>query len=272
MPRTGTVTATQPRVREPSLGVTGDIQAVRRVAEIMRLFSLDTPSVTVAEAAQKVHLNRTTAHRYFNAMVMAQMLERDPERPGAYMPGPLSLELGTIAHGRRRVLEIAPTYMRKLSEAVDLTVVLSLWAASGPIVSLVAEAQTRSILITVRVGSALSANAAQTRLFLAFLDDEKTARWRAEHLQDKRLPNISRTLKSIRSEGVTRERISEMDGVAIAAPVFGEDEIAATIALIGTTSSLPLHDSSKESKLITTANLLTNELGGSRTQALKLSG
>jgi len=41
-----------------------EIQAVDRVAQILRLFGPERPRVTAAEAAEVLHLNRTTTYRY----------------------------------------------------------------------------------------------------------------------------------------------------------------------------------------------------------------
>jgi hypothetical protein len=77
------------------------------------------------------------------------------------------LELGTVAQGQRRVLDVAPPHMRALSKATNLTVTLSLWSVFGPIVSLVSEPSTHPVLLTVRAGTRLGPESAQTRLFLA---------------------------------------------------------------------------------------------------------
>lgn len=108
-------------------GGTGDIQSVHRVAEILRLFTLNKPKVTVAEAAAQIGLNRTTVHRYFTSMVLDEILERVPDDSTAYMPGRLLLQLGAVAQGQRRVLDIAPRHMNRLSVATGRSVVLSLW-------------------------------------------------------------------------------------------------------------------------------------------------
>jgi DNA-binding IclR family transcriptional regulator len=134
-------------VRRGRPGGTGDIQAVQRVAQLLGLFTVDRPRLTVAEAASLVGMNRSTVSRYFGSLVLAGVLERSREEQSAYEPGRLLLQLGAVAQGRRRVLELAPTHMRRLSRETGLTVVLSLWGSAGPVVSLASEigtAPTRS--------------------------------------------------------------------------------------------------------------------------------
>ena len=245
-----------------SAGGTGDIQAVHRVGELLRLFTLNKPRITVAEAAAQVGLNRTTVHRYFNSLVQADILERDKEEAAAFVPGKLLLQLGAVAQGQRRVLDIAPSHMRSLSLETSLTVVLSLWGASGPVVSLVSETGTHPILITVRIGSSLGPESAQTRLFVSLSEDKETmGRYLAGIPEAQRL-TFEHDLPSCRSRGISRVHIPAVDGVVLAAAVFDEHGLAATVALVGTTSSLPEGPSPAEASVLRTAYAITAEMGG----------
>src|SRR5690554_2508624 len=126
-----------------------DIQAVARVGQICSLFGPTTTELTAADVAERLGLNRTTAYRYCASLVTAGILERGPQR-GTFILGGLMLQLGIHALGRRRVVEFAPPYLTELSTALRLTAVLSLWGAQGPIVALVQEDTTHSVLVTVR--------------------------------------------------------------------------------------------------------------------------
>ena len=252
-------------------GGTGDIQAVHRVAEILRLFTLTNPRLTVAEAAARVGLNRTTLHRYFTSMVLDDILERSPDDATVYMPGRLMLQLGAVAQGQRRVLDVAPRHMDTLSVETGLSVVLSLWGASGPVVSLVSEAGTHPILITVRIGSTLGPDSAQTRLFVALSrDKERFERYLARITNEART-KLEGQLAPCRSRGLSRIRIPAIDGTVLAAAVFDEHDVAATIALVGTTSSLPDEATDMASALLRAASGITEELGGTDTRRAALT-
>ena len=254
-----------------SAGGTGDIQAVHRVGELLRLFTLNKPRITVAEAAAQVGLNRTTVHRYFTSLVQADILERDREEAAAFVPGKLLLQLGAVAQGQRRVLDIAPGHMRSLSLDTSLTVVLSLWGASGPVVSLVSETGTHPILITVRIGSSLGPESAQTRLFVSLSEDKELMDRFLSGLPERDRATFEQDLPSCRSRGVSRVRIPAVDGVVMAAAVFDEHGIAATVALVGTTSSLPDGASTVESALLRTAYRITAEMGGTEIRQAALT-
>ncbi|WP_166459350.1 helix-turn-helix domain-containing protein [Amycolatopsis pithecellobii] len=252
-------------------GGTGDIQAVHRVAEILRLFTLNKPKVTVAEATARIGLNRTTLHRYFTSMVLDEILERVPDDATAYKPGRLLLQLGAVAQGQRRVLNVAPRYVDALSVDTGLSAVLSLWGASGPVVSLVSEAGTHPILITVRIGAMLGPDSAQTRLFLAVSQDQDRVERYLKGLSAEARETLESQFESCRARGLSRVEVPAINGVVLAAAVFDEHDVAGTIALVGSTASLPEDAAGTEAALLRAAALITEELGGEDTRQAALT-
>lgn len=243
----------------------GDIQAVQRVAQLMALFTVHRPHLTAAQAASLTGLNRSTVARYFGTMSQVGMLERARDEPTAYAPGQLLLQLGAVAQGQRRVLDIAPTFMRRLSREAQLTVVLSLLGPSGPVVSLVIEIGTFPILITVRVGSVLDMDSAQGHLFLRFSKDEDTVTRYWDRLPKAERLRVDRRVAAIYDHGLTWSHTPDLDVAALAAPIFGDHDVAATIALVGTTTSLPEGDVAKYQWLRRAAYDISHELGGTET-------
>lgn len=243
-------------------GSTGDIQAVQRVAQLLALFTVHRPQITVAEAATLVGLNRTTVSRYFGSLLQAEIVERSPTEPAAYVPGRLLLQLGAIAQGQRRVLDIAPRHMRQLSKHAGLSVVLSLLGTDGPVVSLVTEVGTHPILITVRVGTILSMDSAQGHLFLRFSKQTELGAAFYDTLDDRTRRRVQKDVAAAGKNGIARAATEPLDVSVVAAPVFDEHDANATVALVGTTSSLPAGDQEKEQALLATAQLITEELGG----------
>lgn len=213
-------------------GGTGDIQAVQRVGQLLALFTLDRPRLTVAEAASLVGLNRSTVSRYFGSLVLAGVLERSREEQAAYEPGPLLLQLGAVAQGQRRVLDLAPSHMRRLSRETGLTVVLSLWGSAGPVVSLVSEVGTGPILVTVRVGTTLDMDSAQGHLFLHFSEDHEALTKYWVSLDPVKRRRVEAEVADAGKRGLST--VSAPVGMAVlAAPVFDDHGIAATIAAVG---------------------------------------
>jgi DNA-binding IclR family transcriptional regulator len=213
-------------------GGTGDIQAVQRVGQLLALFTVHRPRLTVAEAASLVGMNRSTVSRYFGSLVLAGVLERSRVEQAAYEPGPLLMQLGAVAQGQRRVLDLAPGHMRRLSREIGLTSVLSLWGSAGPVVSLVSELGTSPILVTVRVGTTLDMDSAQGQLFLQFSCDIETVGKYWESLDPVTRRGVEAGVAAAGEVGLARAR-APMGMSVLAAPVFDDHDIAATIAVVG---------------------------------------
>jgi DNA-binding IclR family transcriptional regulator len=253
------MTSGAPETGTPS---NGDIQAVSRTAQILTLFGPDTPEITVAEAAERLGLNRTTLHRYFASLEAAELLERT-ERNSVFTPGRVLLQLGAFAIGRRRVIQLATPHMRDLTRATGLTVVLSLWGPSGPVVSHVEDDESHGTIVTVRVGSQLPLNTAQAFVFLAFLPDQLTADRLLGTLPADQRMHVREQIAGIRERGLTEPILNPRGISVIAAPVFDKSAICATLAFVGTAHLLPADGSARETALLADAAArVTAEMGG----------
>lgn len=246
---------------ETSEASSSDIQAVARVGQILALYGPHTTELTAVDVADRLGLNRTTAYRYCASLVVAGILERGPRR-GTFVLGGLMLQLGIHAIGRRRVVEIAPPYLAELSAAVQMTAVLSLWGARGPVATLVEEERSRSIVVTVRAGSQLDVNAAQTHVFLAHHADHNALGKMTEQVTAAERAKVESAVYSARRNGYS---IAHHEGgvFGAAVPVFDEYGIAATLALLGADQTADLSAGSPIlTTLIDTAAAISEELGG----------
>jgi DNA-binding IclR family transcriptional regulator len=237
-----------------------DIRAVARVADICALFGPAAQELTAADVAERTGLNRTTAYRYCASMVAAGILERGSRR-GTFTLGGLLLELGLQALGRERVLEIAGPYLRRLSTAIQMTAVLSIRGAGGPVVALVAEELSQPVLVTVRVGTKLDVTAAQSLVFLAY-ESEPTMDAMAVGLSPAERARLELEVAAVRKDGYSLTRPSDLP-LAAAAPVFDDKGLRATVAFLGVRDtgddlSGPLDE------LLATAAALSDVLGASR--------
>lgn len=105
------------------------IQSIDRAANILSLLDQDTLSLTPALVAERLGLNRTTAHRYLQSLQGAGFLST------AFGPGPLLDQLAALASVRQRILTFAPAVLRDLSDTTGLTTVLSFLGRSGAVVT-----------------------------------------------------------------------------------------------------------------------------------------
>jgi DNA-binding IclR family transcriptional regulator len=208
-----------------------DIQAVSRVAQILALYGPETTDLTAADVAERIGLNRTTAYRYCTSLAAAGLLERG-ERRGSFVLGALMMRLGIQSLGRRRVVEIAPPHLERLSGRTGVTAVLSLWGTGAPVVALVREDSTSSVLVTVRPGAQLEPSSAQMRVFLAYLPDPTAVEEVSAGLSPAERAALEADVYAARRDGYCV--LSTPGGIfAAAAPVFDGTGICATVALLG---------------------------------------
>lgn len=244
---------------DPSDASTSDIQAVARVGQICALFGPRIPELTAADVADRTGLNRTTAYRYCASMVAAGILERGTRR-GTFALGPLMLELGALALGRQRVVEIARPHLQKLRAAVRMTAVLSVPGAQGPIVALVEEDTSRVVVMTVLPGTKLDATAAQTQLFLAYAEEE-TREGLLDGLTPVERVRLEADVRSAREQGFSFVRPAGAPS-AVAAPVFDAKGLCATVAILAAGDIPDLAPALEH--LLATAGALSEELGAVR--------
>jgi DNA-binding IclR family transcriptional regulator len=238
-----------------------EIQAVSRAAQILALFAPDTPEITPAVVAARLGLNRSTAHRYCTSLAAAGLLDRGHEQ-GSWAPGGLLLQLGAYAIGRRRVLDLAPTHMRGLAAAAHLTSVLSLWGSGGPVVFRVEEDVTQTVMVTVRVGTHLALDSAQAAVFMAFHSDQLMMNRIMSGVPRGERERLANAAEQVRASG-SSVVVNASGVVAMAAPIFDEYGICATIAVIGTDRTLSANqDATELVMLANTAQSLTKEMGG----------
>ncbi|MCD2114587.1 helix-turn-helix domain-containing protein [Rhodococcus rhodochrous] len=248
-----------------------DLQTVNRVAAILQLFSSEQTQITPAVVAERLKLNRTTAHRYCTAMASAGILEREDEADG-YSLGELMVRLGAFSMGQRRVLEIAAPIMADLAARTGATALLSLWGGTGPVVARVEEPRGQSVTVTVRVGTQLELRAAQSIVFLEFHDDQLAVNRLITALPRALVEEIEAGRHAARTKGVV-SALSEMGTAGLASPVFGRYGICASLALVST--SLALVDSPEsgmaEAALLSAAERITTEMNGCFEQHIQSS-
>jgi len=246
---------------QPDVGAATDIRAVGRVAQILGLFSPTQPQLSASAVAVRLNLNRTTAYRYCMSLTAAQILQRLDS--GEFAPGPVLLQLGAFALGRRDVLALAPAHMRALSVATGATAVLSLWGATGPVVSAVADNTQRDIVVTVRVGTHLAMDTAQARVFYAYHPDQLYIERLLANLPHHEHRQLITAIEHARAQGYAT--VTNARGIAIlAAPIFDNAGLAAALALLSTRDVLSTDPHSAELRALRrTAGDITRELGGS---------
>jgi len=234
---------TKSRSKQAEQRPTG-FQAVARAADILAMFSIDRPALSLAEISERLEVSRPTAHRYATALRQAGLLRQSD---GEYTLAPRIVELASIALAGLSVIEVAGPHLERLGRTTRQTTVLSVWDREAPTVVRVHDAAAgRLVRIVVTTGSRLPVESAQGLVFRAYMEPRS---------RDPRLAEIRRTGSILFPDVV--EGIS-----ALAAPVLRGEEIVATIALVGTSAALAADPNSElKISLHETANELSLDLG-----------
>jgi len=216
------------------------IQSIDRAANVLALLDQDTRTLTPALVAERLGMNRTTAHRYLTSLQHAGFLN------AAYGPGPLLDQLGALVSVRQQILTLAPPVMRGLADATGLTTVLSFLGRSGAVVTLVEEAQEGTIILTVRVGTVLELKAAQSRALLAFQSDPAVLARAHAALTAPETAAEQSTLAEVRRHRVAWADLDHEGLASVAVPIFAPHNVQAAMALIGTYTMLKTADRAAE--------------------------
>jgi len=195
------------------------IQSVQRAAQLLTLFSVDEPELSLRQITAGMGMSKATAHRYATALREAGLLRFSR---GLYSLGPRIVELAPVALAGLAVVELAGPHMRELVSRTGQTAVLSVWDGEAPVVVRVDENTGRLVRIVVATGSRLPFDSAQGRVFGAFLEEAPDPPG-ADRIREERIAFYAEVV-----EGIS----------ALAVPVFQAEEVVATLALVGTSGSI----------------------------------
>jgi DNA-binding IclR family transcriptional regulator len=217
------------------------IQSVERAARMLGLFTVDEPQLMLSDLTARMGMSKATVHRYATALRNASLLRFTG---GYYTLGPRVVELASAALAGLSVMKVAGPYLERLVSETGETAVLSVWDGEAPVVVRVDDNSSRLVRIVVATGSRLPQASAQGQMFRAYMEKPGTDA-ELDRIREARLSHYA----------------TVVDGIAaLAAPVFQGAEIVATIALVGTTSSIE-PEGAMASLLRDAAENLSTELG-----------
>ncbi|MBO0703893.1 MAG: helix-turn-helix domain-containing protein [Candidatus Dormibacteraeota bacterium] len=194
------------------------IQAVSRAVQLLSFFTEEEPELTLAELASRFELGKTTTHRYATSLRREGLLRYDP-RTGRYSLGIRLARLGRVAVAGLHVVDLAGPHLEAIARELNDTAVLAIWDGALPVVVRVAYPPRRGIFVGVREGDRLTSGTAQSLVMQAWLHPERTS---------------DPELVQVRRQGYAVVTYEENGVTAVARPVFQEDAIVATVAVVGT--------------------------------------
>lgn len=218
---------------DPDADERGPIQSIDRAAAVLGLFDENTRTLTASLVSSRLGFNRTTAHRYLNALQGAGFLST------ANGPGPLIDQLSALVSTRQQITTLAPPILRRLSDRTGLSAALSFLGRTGAVVTLVEEAAEGTIILTVRVGTQLETRAAQSRVLFAYQSDPEVAIRALAGMTPAELREEQAVHAKVRRDGLAWADLHRYGLESAAAPVFGpQNDIVAAIGILGTTALL----------------------------------
>jgi DNA-binding IclR family transcriptional regulator len=224
--------------------VSKGFQSVARAAQLLEMFTVERPALSLSEITERLEVSKPTAHRYASALREAGLVRH---ADGAYTLGPRVVELASAALAGLEVIEVAGPHLARLGAETSQSAVLSVWDGEAPVVVRVHDAGGgRIVRIVVATGSRLPVESAQGFVFRAYMEAGS---------------------RSARLKAIRRDKLCHFPDVvegisALAAPVLRGDEIVATMALVGTSATVAKSPRAAMSKtLVAAAEALSQELG-----------
>ena len=244
------------------------IQSVEVAAVILQAMTTAHGSMTLKDIAATADMAPAKAHRYLVSLTRTGLVTQDTAS-GRYAVGPLSLSLGLAALGGIDVVRIATAAMPDLRDAVDETVVLTVWGNRGATIVRFEES-SQPVTLNVRVGNVLPLlTTALGKIFAAYLDtkdvrDAVGSERRLRRGDGSPGDDVDRMLAEVRDHGLARISGDLLAGVgAMAAPIFDhEGRLAASMGVVGRQAALDLSwDGDLATALRETTHRVSHQLG-----------
>lgn len=222
-------------------------QAVRRAVQILKLFSLAEPALSLQDISDRLDVPPPTAHRVIQTLEEEDLLSRI-EGTDSYRLGPLLPMLATRAMAHYPIRRIAGPYLRRLAYDYEHTMVLMRYE-DGQVVYLDSVEGTRPLILMLRPGSRIPAHCvAPGRASLALLDQREIDRYLSRDLEPCTARSIVdpkallRELAAIRKRGYAVDDGDWVEGMrACSAAIINADGYPiATMTALAFASDLSL--------------------------------
>jgi len=246
----------------PDDAVPGGLQVISRAAQILRMLDAQRPEVRINEVAAELGIGRTSAYRYLQSLAVEGFLDRVGDG-GSYRLGPLLAGLGASVLSESGVIEVAGPFLEQLAGATAETAVLGIWNGAGAVAVMCKEPPGKTVNMTVRIGAPLSAEAAQSIVFLAHQAHRQTVDHVLRRVSAEARQRIEAEVERVLDDGYASSDAVVSGAAAVAAPVFDSSGwVVATVALVAPTAVLQTApDTPGVCALLATARSVSRQLG-----------
>jgi DNA-binding IclR family transcriptional regulator len=218
------------------------VRALERALDILEVFTLTSPELSLHEISSRVRLPKSTTLRLLTVLEMRGYIERSPETE-RYRLGVRAFEVGSIyVQNMALETEVRP-FLEQLSKECNQTANLAI-LHRGEVVHLAVVPPPRPIRFYAVVGQRERAHlTALGKVLLAYqLSDEDLTRFVAEYGLPRRTPNtitdlqqLRDHLQQVREQGYALDNEESFIGLkCVAAPVYNEmRQVVAAVSISG---------------------------------------
>ena len=211
------------------------VQGLERGLAVIRNFSAETPSLTIAQVAERTGLTRAAARRYLMTLGALGYVLQDGDR---FSLTPRLLDLGFTYLSTLDVTSVVQPFMERVTDALHESCSVSV-LDNHDIVYIARRAAKRIMSINLAVGSRLPAHATSMgKVLLAYLPPAELDRYFASVERERLTANtivgeraLRKALGEVRENGwAVADEESELGVRSAAAPLVGRDgEVQAAI-------------------------------------------
>ena len=206
------------------------VQSVEVGGRLLIALGQHAAPMSLKDLAAAAELPASRAHPYLVSFGRLGLIEQDGTS-GRYALGPAALQLGLACLHQLDPIKAAGPVAEALSQAIDQTVAIAVWANFGPTIVRVIEG-SQPLHVNMRAGTVMSiVNTATGRVFAAYLPPKIAQHHIASELADERAiareprrprkDDLDAMVAEVRAHGIARAVGMPIPGInALSAPVF----------------------------------------------------
>ncbi len=216
------------------------LKSFERAIDVLSLFALNKPDLSLAEIVSLTALPKSTAFRILNTLVLSRICDKDPIT-GRYSLGIALLHFADIRKRQAKVRDVAVPFLRLLRTHLDETVVLAVRAGDDRVQLDRVEAH-HPLFLNAEVGLRVPLYLGATGLILlsgltpsqinGYIGRTQFERRQRNHIVSA--AQLQREIAAIKKNGFveSRSELSETPCMSLAVPIL--DNKGETVAALGT--------------------------------------
>lgn len=215
------------------------LKSFEKAIDVLSLFALNKPDLSLAEIVSLTGLPKSTAHRILNSLVLSRICDKDPVT-GRYSLGIALLHFADIRKRQEKVRDVSVPFLRLVRTNLDETVILAVRVGDDRVQLDRVEAH-HALFLNAEVGLRAPLYLGATGLvLLAGLTPPQINGYIARTQFERRQRNtilsveqLQREIASVKKHGFaeSRSELSETPCTSLAVPIF--DGKGETVAALG---------------------------------------